>query len=65
MITINFLLLTGEIMLAELENLIFLGVKNLLGKEISVAELQALYAIYRDIKVIINGKANDEVKKEA
>ena len=52
-------------MLEEIENLILTGVKTFLGKDVTVAELQALYAIYRDVKVFINGKTNDESKKEA
>lgn len=52
-------------MLEEIESLIIGTVKSCLGKEVTVEELKAIYSIYRDVKAIINGNTNNQVKKEA
>ncbi len=44
-------------MLQEIEELMLTAIKSYMFKpELLVGELQALYSIYRDLKVISNGK---------
>ena len=52
-------------MLAEIESLLIGSIKQFIQKpELLVPELQSLYEIYKDLKVITNGDINNESKKE-
>lgn len=53
-------------MLAEIEMLILQSLKALVTKpEMAIAELQALYSIFRDLKVITNGQTQSSDQKQA
>ena len=51
-------------MLQEIEELIMKALKQFMEKpELIVAELQAIYSMYRDLKVVVHGQANDQNAK--
>ena len=56
--------------LQEIEMLIVQAAKAFLKKDLNVSELQVIYTIFRDLKIVINsgninGNINDESKKQA
>lgn len=51
-------------MLQEIETMILSALKLALNKpEITIAEFQALYTIFRDLKVIAHGQTNNSETK--
>lgn len=56
----------GELMLGEIEALLLPALKNiLLNPNIVATELESVYKIFKDIKVLTHGQAKSEDKKQA